>query len=138
MTEQEAIDYLKSMQNNPQDYAEMVCAPAFAYGYRFVYPGPEDYAIDVAVKALEKQIAEGKNGWIPCSVRLPNKDEYLKDDGRFIVTDGNRRYQSIFDIYSGKFKAIKEVSPVGWYSMVEDKCVIAWQPLPEPYEPEGE
>ena len=92
---------------------------------------------DEVVEMVRQVDAEYNNGWIPCSERLPNKDEYLKDDGRFIVTDGNRRYQSIFDFYSGKFKAMKEVSPVGWYSMVDDKCVIAWQPLPEPYQPKG-
>ncbi len=71
--------------------------------------------------------------WIPCSERLPDREEYIKNDGRFIVTDGNRRYQSIFDIYSKKFKTMNQISPVGWFSLVEDKSVIAWQPLPEPY-----
>ena len=66
--------------------------------------------------------------WIPCSERLPNRDEYLKDDGRFIVTDGNRSYQCIFDMYTGKFKRF------AWNKLLEeDKFVIAWQPLPEPY-----
>lgn len=58
MDKQEAIDWLKGMQNKPMDYAEMVGAPAFAYGYKFVYPDPEDYAIDEAIDALEKQIAK--------------------------------------------------------------------------------
>ena len=54
MTEIEAIEMLKSMQNPKMDYAEMVCAPAFAYGYQYVYPEPEDYAIEEAIKALEE------------------------------------------------------------------------------------
>lgn len=58
MTENEAIDWLKGMQNKPMDYAAMVGAPAFAYGYKFVYPDPEDYAIDEAINALEKQISQ--------------------------------------------------------------------------------
>ena len=54
MTEQEAIELLRSMQNPKQDYADVVCAPAFCTGFRFVYPEPEDYAIEEAIKALEE------------------------------------------------------------------------------------
>ena len=54
MTENEAIELLRSMQNPKQDYAEVVCAPAFCTGFRFVYPEPEDYAIEEAIKALEE------------------------------------------------------------------------------------
>lgn len=70
--------------------------------------------------------------WIPCSERLPTKEEYLRNDGRFICDDGNRRYQGLFDIYDKKFKFSKHVSGLK-YELIEDKCVIAWQNLPEPY-----
>ena len=54
MTPEEAIEMLRGMQNKKVDYAELVCAPAFAYGYEYVYPEPEDYAIEEAVKALKE------------------------------------------------------------------------------------
>ena len=54
MTENEAIELLRSMQNPKQDYADVVCAPAFCNGFRFVYPEPEDYAIEEAIKALKE------------------------------------------------------------------------------------
>lgn len=74
------------------------------------------------------------NGWIPCSERMPNKDEYLKNDGRFIVTDGNRIYQSHYDIYDGDFKTVRNV--IGnTCDFSIDNCVIAWHPLAEPYIP---
>ena len=80
-------------------------------------------------------------GWIPCSERLPNKEEFLKHDGRFVVTDGNRCYQSIYDIYEGIFRTIKLYnnggSVRGW-NFEFDGCVIAWQPLPKPYKPKEE
>ena len=81
------------------------------------------------VKEIAEQLAEEhNNGWISVDDRLPNKEEYLKDDGRFIVTDGNRAYQSHYDIYNGMFVWS------GFASVPqEDKCVIAWQPLPAPY-----
>lgn len=54
MTENEAIKFLKGMQNKKVDYGEMVGAPPSCYGYEFVYPEPEDYAIVEAIKALEE------------------------------------------------------------------------------------
>lgn len=79
---------------------------------------------------------DGKNdGWISVEERLPTKEEFLKDDGRFILDDGNRRYQGLFDIYDGKFKFSRHISGIH-YELFEDKCVIAWQPLPDPYRPE--
>ena len=54
MTLEEAIEMLRGMQNKKVDYAELVCAPAFASGYTYVYPEPEDYAIEEAIKAIEE------------------------------------------------------------------------------------
>ena len=54
MTENEAIELLRSIQNQKQDYADVVCAPAFCTGFRFVYPEPEDYAIEEAIEALKE------------------------------------------------------------------------------------
>ena len=54
MTPEEAIELLRSMQNPKQDYANLVCAPAFCTGYRYVYPEPEDYAIEEAISALKE------------------------------------------------------------------------------------
>ena len=59
MTPEEAIELLKGMQSPLEDYAELVGAPAFAYGHKYVYPEPEDYAIEEAIEALkEKQYRE--------------------------------------------------------------------------------
>ena len=54
MTENEAIELLRSMQNPKQDYAEVVCRSSFCTGYRYVYPEPEDYAIEEAISALKE------------------------------------------------------------------------------------
>lgn len=53
MTPEETIELLKGMQNKKVDYAELVCAPAFASGFKYVYPEPEDYAIEEAIEALK-------------------------------------------------------------------------------------
>ena len=86
------------------------------------------------VKEVKKQPTVEVPQWIPCSERLPNKDEYLKNDGRFIVTDGNRVYQSIYDIYSAHCFRTLVLFDFGSRSNFEvDNCVIAWMPLPHPY-----
>lgn len=51
----EAISLLRGIQVPLQDYAEMVGAPYWAYGKKYVYPDPEDYAIEQAISALEKE-----------------------------------------------------------------------------------
>lgn len=90
--------------------------------------------INEEYQKMAKELAElrQQNRWIPVTERLPMQEEYLKDDGRFILDDGNRRYQGLFDIYDGKFKFSKHISGLH-YEFFEDNCVIAWQPLPEPY-----
>ena len=54
MKPEESIELLRIMQNPKQDYANLVCAPAFCTGYRYVYPEPEDYAIEEAISALKE------------------------------------------------------------------------------------
>lgn len=54
MKESDAIELLKGMQNPKVDYADLVCAPAFCCGYQYVYPEPEDYAIEEAISALKE------------------------------------------------------------------------------------
>ena len=89
-----------------------------------------------AIEVVKEVAAEYNNGWIPCSDRIPTVDEYLKNDGRFIVTDGNRIYQSIFDRYDSMTFCDMGYDFANHVPYTEeDKSVIAWQPLPQPYEP---
>ena len=55
MEVKEIISLLKNMQSPLQDYAELIGAPYWAYGKQYVYPDPEDYAIEQAISALEKE-----------------------------------------------------------------------------------
>lgn len=85
-------------------------------------------AVDVAIDIVNKQ--PKIDDWIMASDRLPTKEEYQKNDGRFIVCDGNRVYQSLFDFYKNRFCFTRYVNPIK-YELEEDKCVIKWKPLPE-------
>ena len=69
-----------------------------------------------------------KQQWIPCSERIPNREEYIKNDGRFIVTDGQKVYQDLFDIYTTK-TFCKESG----FAISVDNRPIAWRELPEKY-----
>lgn len=50
----DTIKLLKGMQSPKEDYADIVCAPTEMHGKRYVYPDPEDYAIEEAIKTLKK------------------------------------------------------------------------------------
>ena len=81
--------------------------------------------IEKAVNALPS--AQSEPQWIPVSKRLPNRDEYIKNNGLFNVSDGNRSYSEWFDYDKQKF---------GEYTMTGfrvDYAVTAWMPLPEFY-----
>lgn len=55
MDSKAAIHLLKNMLGPLVDYAEMVGGPPGTYGTKYVYQDPEDYAIEEAIKALEKE-----------------------------------------------------------------------------------
>ena len=66
--------------------------------------------------------------WIPCSERMPNHDEYIKNNGLFIVSDGNRSYSEWYDIYDKR--RFGEPTMSGFRI---DYAVTAWMPIPIPY-----
>lgn len=73
--------------------------------------------------------------WIPVEERLPTMEEYQKDDGRFILDDGNRRCAGYFNVYTGRFYSYQHITQY-MAELHENNWVIAWHPLPEPYRPE--
>ena len=76
----------------------------------------EDVAFSLAFKALEAQ------GWIPVSERLPDKM------GSYITTINCGKY----GFATGQRYFFND--EIGW----NDKDVIAWMPLPEPYTKEDD
>lgn len=89
---------------------------------KFIKGGDESFdeqrrdAIDDAIKALES------SRWIPVTERLPDKmGSYITtiDCGKYGFATGQRYFYN---------------DEIGW----NDKDVIAWMPLPEPYKKENE
>lgn len=87
-------------------------------------------ALNYDREQYQKGYEDGRkdNEWIPVSERLPSSEEYIENNGLFIVSDGNRSYSEWFDIYDKQ----KFGEPTMNRFRI-DYCVIAWKPLPEPY-----
>lgn len=97
-------------------------------------PTPEEYnnGINKAYSIVREVSEECNNDWIPCSVMLPDKAGYevlaTLENGY-----GQRRVTIIFTGYGDSQWHCnhKEFDLDVWK-------VIAWQPLPKPYQPKGE
>ena len=76
------------------------------------------------IKETVKEIEENHNGWIPCSERLPKY-------GEVVMCSCTNSGITISCITHKGAKPSKSVR-FGQHS------VIAWQPLPQPYQPKGE
>ena len=81
-------------------------------------------------KSIVQQVAEEyKDGWIPCSDRLP------EDDSICIVTVVYPNNKTVVDY--GWF----DRKNVCWFVGMQEfrtSNILAWQPLPQPYQPKGE
>lgn len=96
MKPEEAIARLKGMQNKKVDYAEMVCAPAFCSGYEYVYPEPEDYAIEEAISALKEVQQYRKIGTVEECREAMEKQNAKKPD---YEGDGYADGHMVYDIW---------------------------------------
>jgi hypothetical protein len=87
-----------------------------------------DAMVDWAIRAVKRQPSvTPKARWIPCSERLPERDENVLTYHRNESFD--YQYVSWIDDYSGKW--------AGFIGNLSDE-VLAWSPLPEDYKEEDE
>ena len=82
------------------------------------------------LKKMPSELPSAEARWIPCSERLPKRDELV------LVT-----YKTTDRIHLCKY--IDDGSGNPWWSYIDDCCawnnvVLAWMPLPEPYREDGE
>ena len=101
--------------------------------------------VDDLIEIVKQESEKYNNGWIPCSERLP------EEGGYYLVTYhgwSNGDYLPKFDdTYVRRLHYQKSERFTGWNHprYCDDKAendtnreVIAWQPLPQPYQPKGE
>ena len=86
-------------------------------------------ALDKAIEIVKQEAEKYDNGWIPCSERLP------EDGETYLVTNASSFGQchTYKGWYDGKHKI--------WHmeeNFERKMNVVAWQPLPQPYQPKGE
>ena len=86
------------------------------------------YCTDCIHDYLVKAFVPEKTLWIYVSDRYPTHSECLENDNRFIVTDGRRRYQRLFNEEKRQFT---EPFYMGTMNLHIDNCVIAWQTFPD-------
>ena len=70
----------------------------------------------------------GSDGWIPCSERLP-------EPIRPVLVTLRNWMNDKYIVRVGRFHTDHWKTDEG---IVENSVVIAWQPLPQPYQPKGE
>lgn len=81
-------------------------------------------AFEKAIEIVEQAVTEYNNGWIPCSEQLPKYGEVVM----CCCENGGITVSCITS------KCVK-LSKIVWFGQHR---VIAWQPLPAPYQPKGE
>ena len=107
-----------------------------------------DEAIEIVNQVAEEYVPDknfGKNdGWIPCSERLPKiRDRYLCqiESTSYSYMDILYFSKNLEEVDKYDFMGEKRAGFYSYdseYGHCENDGVIAWQPLPEKYQPKGE
>ena len=91
-----------------------------------------DKAIEIVKQEAEKFVPDtnvGNNGWIPCSEKFPELRQDVLVTVKYTGFMGMHGYW----IQTGHMEAEND-----WWGNCAGGEVIAWQPLPEPYQTKGE
>lgn len=97
-----------------------------------------EQAIEIVKQEAEQfgtDINVGSNGWIPCSVAMPEESELV-----LIYAESTAR--------GGSIRVVAQLDNGFWFAQTSSDTfgltgigqynVVAWQPLPAPYQPKGE
>ena len=109
-------------------------------------------AYNKAIEIVKQEAEQYNNGWIPCSLRLP--EECAPVNVTWINRKPELYYEKIKDVpfsatavyYNSKWywyssTCVDYLSEYGKndFDLVEKNIdIIAWKPLPQPYQPKGE
>lgn len=92
-------------------------------------------SFEIAKRAVQEVAKEYNNGWIPCSEKLPEESQLV-----IIYAESTARGGSIMVVaclHNGFWFAQTSSDTFGLTGIGQFN-VVAWQPLPEPYQPKGE
>lgn len=125
----ETIEKIRAI--NPEIIVRMINDKPY-YSIRYfnlsdcrMHVGYSSYKLEFVVEWLRECFDIVENfGWIPVSERLPENDGFYLATLDGAIVGENRPFTGLAEFEDGK-----------WIDDEEDyKCVIAWQPLPEPYQ----
>lgn len=130
----EAIKLLRGLQNPKEDYAEVIGTPSpDMYRRKYVFPEPEDYAIEEAIEALEKM---DKYRWHDLR---ENPDDLPKIDYAYGHTFSDD-VLVITEKYGNPVAAYINLTLKVWFNPIDEECLeqdfgkpIAWKYI-EPFE----
>ena len=95
-----------------------------------------DYCDDI-LEFIERQPTVEQPAWIPCSERLPEEDHWLGGSGRQF--SDNVLISILNSADEDEWVDVAQTVDGEWALELPRDCkVIAWMPLPEPYQEEGE
>ena len=85
--------------------------------------------VDDLIEIVKQEAEKYNNGWIPCSEKLPELRKDVLVTVKYTGSMGMHGYW----IKTGHMEAEND-----WWGDCTGGEVIAWQPLPLPYQPKGE
>ena len=83
----------------------------------------------VAISIVNELAEEYNNGWIPCSERLPEMNQ------KVLASYEDRYLSAANGVCEGMYVYTWGKWDISDYAVEDDYKVIAWQPLPQPYQP---
>ena len=86
-------------------------------------------AYNKAIEIVKQEAEQYNNGWIPCNEKLPELRKDVLVTVKYTGFMGKHGYW----VTTGHMQAENY-----WWGDCAGGEVIAWQPLPEPYQPKGE
>lgn len=106
--------------------------------------------LNFSKNAVEQAVAEYNNGWIPCEIEMPKEHDSIF--ARFKGTDrwNNAMFEKTSDVVNvtvsdGKGNSVSthaHTTDGKWSCDLlgtnKSYHIVAWQPLPAPYQPKGE
>ena len=139
MLNKDLIEKLEELKKSELEREDLCDEEGYGDGEEIYEDGKSAGRYEQTVRIIEivKQEAEkfgtdtnvGSNGWIPCSERLP------EDDSICIVTVEYPNNKTMVDY--GWF----DRKSCCWFVGMQEfrtSNILAWQPLPKPYQPKGE